>query len=122
MPRKTRIFPLLLSARKTSPFGAVRISRGLSNPVAYCWTVNPLGALGHALRGRATTLGPLLAVSVAYGAGRSCTVILRLFPGSSKRKSVNGGVGGGALVLMGFVLALEDSTACGSGEFLSDFR
>src|SRR3984885_11615689 len=99
MPRNTRIFPLSLSARKTSPLGAVLINLGLSNPVAYCWTVNPVGALGHALRGRATTLGPLLAVSVAYGAGKSWTVILRLFPGSSKRKSVKGGFGGGALVL-----------------------
>ncbi len=54
------------------------------------------------LRGRAITSGPLAAESVAYGAGRSCTVILRIFPGSSKRKSVNGTCGAGAFVVTGF--------------------
>src|ERR1700686_2902587 len=76
IPRNTLIFPLLLSARKKSPLGDVRISRGLSSPVAYCCTVNPFGAFGHASSGRATNLGPLLAVSVANGAGRSSVVIL----------------------------------------------
>src|SRR5580692_2766507 len=83
MPRKILILPLLLSARKKSPLGAVRISRGLSRPVAYCWTENPAGALGHASAGRATSFGPLLEVSVAYGAGRLSGVILRTVPGSS---------------------------------------
>src|SRR5258708_34471815 len=97
IPRKTLIWPLLLSARKKSPLGAVRINLGLSSPVAYCCTVNPAGAFGHASCGRATNCGPLFADSVAYGAGRTCAVILRTFPGSSKRKSVYGGCGGGGL-------------------------
>src|SRR5208282_608353 len=120
IPRNTRIFPLLLSARKTSPLGAVRISLGLSSPVAYCCTLNPAGAFGQAPCGRGTTCGALPAESVAYGAGRSCAVILRIFPGSSKRKSVNGGCGGGAFVLT--ALALAESTGCAPGEFLSDFK
>src|ERR1700675_1735762 len=105
IPRKTLILPLLPSARKKSPLGAVRINLGLSRPVAYCCTVNPAGAFGHASCGRATNCGPLFADSVAYGAGRSCAVILWIFPGCSKRKSVYGACGAGALVLTGFTLA-----------------
>src|SRR4029077_7162679 len=103
-PRKTLIWPLLLSARKMSPLGAVRINLGLSRPVAYCCTLNPVGAFGHASPGRATNCGPLFADLVAYGAGRSCAVIWRTFPGCSKRKSVYGAGGGGAFVLTGLTL------------------
>ena len=77
-----------------SPFGAVRIHRGLSSPDANISTLNPAGATGHAFSGRATTSGPFCADSVANGCGRSFTVILRIVPGFSYRKSVNGGFGG----------------------------
>src|SRR5271166_1738356 len=95
---------------------------GLSSPVAYCCTVNPAGAFGHMPSGRGTTLGPLLADTVACGAGRSCAVILCTFPGCSKRKSVNGGCGGGELVATGVALEDAESVLARPGEFLSDFR
>src|SRR5580704_10629573 len=122
IPRNTLIFPLLLSARKTSPLGAVRINLGLSSPVAYCCTVNPAGAFGHASRGRLTMRGPLFDDSVRYGAGRSCTVILRTVPGCSKRKSVNGAGGGGAFVLSGATSLESASTVFALVEFGSDFK
>lgn len=102
--------------------GAVRISRGLSSPVAYCCTLKPAGAFGHASRGRATSCGPLAAESVTYGAGRSCTVILRKFSGSSKRKSVNGAGGGGAFVLTGFRSTGAAPFVLALGDCLSDFK
>ena len=82
-PRNTRMRPGSLSARKMSPFGAVRNVRGLSRPAAYISTLNPAGAAGHTLSGRATNFGPLSADWVAYGCGRSFTVILRVVPGFS---------------------------------------
>src|ERR1700687_1537828 len=57
-----------------------------------------------------------------YGAGRSCAVILRTFPGCSKRKSVYGGCGGGAFVLTDFSSGDAETAFCGLLEFLSDFR
>src|ERR1700680_830668 len=93
--------PAVLSARKMSPLGAVRNKRGLSRPVAYCSTLKPAGAMGHTFAGRATTSGPFSADFVAYGSGRSFTVIFRVVPGFSYRKSANGGCGGGALRLEG---------------------
>ena len=48
IPRKTRMLPGSLSATKKSPFGAVRIRRGLSSPVAYCSTLKPGRTCGHA--------------------------------------------------------------------------
>src|ERR1700730_1222419 len=127
IPRKTLIRPLLLSARKKSPLGAVRINLGLSSPVAYCCTVNPAGAFGHASCGRAINRGPRFADSVAYGAGRSRAVILRIFPGCSKRKSVYGVCGAGASVFTGFRLAGiasgdAEALCCALWEFLSDFK
>jgi len=95
---------------------------GLSSPVAYCCTVNPAGAFGHMPSGRGTTLGPLLADLVEYGAGRSCAVILCTLPGCSKRKSVNGGCGGGALVATGVVFEDAESAVAELLEFFSDFR
>src|SRR5271169_2033137 len=95
---------------------------GLSSPVAYCCTVNPAGAFGHMPSERETTLGPLLADSVAYGAGRSCAVILCTLPGCSYRKSINGGCGGGALVATGVVFEDAESTDAELSGFLSDFR
>ncbi len=59
IPRKTLMSPASLSATKKSPLGAVTIKRGLFRPLAYSWTVNPGGAVGHALLGRLTTSGPL---------------------------------------------------------------
>src|SRR6202011_5674488 len=95
IPRKTLMSPPLVSARKKSPLGAVRMIRGLFRPVAYCSTLKPLGASGHAFWGRATTLGPAVADCVAYGSGRSSTLIWRVVPGFSKRWWGNGGGGGG---------------------------
>src|ERR1700730_15732400 len=91
--------PAVLSSREMSPCGAVRNKRGPSRPVAYCSTLKPAGAMGHTFAGRATTSGPFSADFVAYGWGRSSTVIFRVSPGFSYRKSANGGWGGGALRL-----------------------
>src|ERR1700722_20550877 len=77
IPRKTMIWPLLVSATKKSPLGAVRIRRGLSSPVAYNSTLKPFGASGQTPSGRGTTVGLFPADLVAKGSGRSCTVILR---------------------------------------------
>src|SRR5579872_2794733 len=99
MPRNTRISPAPLSARKMSPFGAVLSNRGLFSPAAYNSTLNPFGAIGHAFAGRATTSGAFSADDVAYGGGRSFTVIFRVVPGFSYRKSVNGAFGAGALIV-----------------------
>ena len=51
------MFPAPLSARKTSPFGAVRIVLGMSRPDANSDTVNPLGNCGSAWRGGEMTSG-----------------------------------------------------------------
>src|SRR6266446_4434480 len=75
--------PILDSDTKKSPFGAVRIIRGPSRPAMYSSTLKPAGTWGHAPSGRATTFGPLGAEGVAKGAGRSFSVILRLYPGFS---------------------------------------
>src|SRR5205807_1247063 len=93
-PRNTLMSPVF-SATKKSPLGAVRIKRGSLSPAAYCSTLKPGGTRGHAFSGRATTLGPLPAEGVARGDGKSFRVILRDLPGFSKRKSVNGSLGGG---------------------------
>ena len=45
MPRNTLISPAWVSATKKSPFGAVRMIRGLSSPAAYCSTLKPCGNL-----------------------------------------------------------------------------
>ena len=72
-----------------SPFGAVARARGSLNPDANSSTWNPGGTCGDAPAGRATTRASLLAERVAYGAGRSSTVILRRTVGASARQSVN---------------------------------
>src|SRR5579862_4922101 len=99
MPRKTTMRPGSLSAKKISPLGAVLSQRGLSRPEANNSTLKPAGAIGKAFGGRATTCAPFCEDSVAKGAGKSFTVILRIVPGFSKRKSVNGGLGAAALNL-----------------------
>jgi hypothetical protein len=76
----------------------VRSSRGLFSPLAYNSTLNPGSAFGHASAGRATSRGPFLADSVAYGSGRSATVTLCTLPGPSRRKSINGAVGSGSAI------------------------
>src|SRR2546427_12285335 len=96
IPRKILILPALLSATNMSPLGARRISRGSSRPDANSSTLNPGGTCGQAFAGRGTTLGPLPAEGVTNGRGISFTVIVRVLPGFSYRKSVNGGGGGGA--------------------------
>src|ERR1700719_4122976 len=97
-PRKARIRPPPLSATKTSPFGATRMTRGVARPSEYRPTLKPLGAFGHALAGRLTMAGGLPAELVANGTGRSLTAILCTAPGTSDRKSVNGVGGGGAVI------------------------
>ncbi len=57
--------PAAVSATNTSPFGAVRSSRGASSPSAKSVTLNPGGACGTAPGGRGTTSGALLAERVA---------------------------------------------------------
>src|ERR1700733_11158666 len=91
--------PGSLSARKISPFGAVRSNRGLSNPPANSSTLYPAGATGHAFSGRATSSAPLFEDLVSKGSGRSLTVIFRIVPGFSYRKSVNGACGAAPLIV-----------------------
>src|SRR5437667_354124 len=79
-----------------SRLGALRIRRGSSKPDANSSTLNPGGTCGQAFAGRGTTLRPLPAEGVTNGRGISFTVIVRVLPGFSYRKSVNGGGGGGA--------------------------
>src|SRR6266550_1409714 len=95
IPRKILISPAILSARKMSPLGALRISRGSCRPEAYSSTLKPGGTCGHAFAGRGTILGALPDEGVASGGGRSFTLIFRVLPGFSYRKSVKGGGGGG---------------------------
>ena len=63
--RSTRMRPAAVSATKTSPFGATRIARGASRPVANRATVKPGGAFGRAPGGAGASEGPLLAERVA---------------------------------------------------------
>ena len=60
VPRNTRMRPASLSARKISPFGAVRRKRGLSRPEAQSSTLKPSSATGHALSGSGYHLGAIL--------------------------------------------------------------
>ena len=81
--RRTRILPDLVSAMKTSPFGAVRRSRGPESPEAKSLTENPDGTERAAPAGLSTVEGPFPAEPVAKGAGKrsmrtECTV-----PGAS---------------------------------------
>ena len=46
-------------------------------------TLKPGSVFGHTSAGRGTTFGALPAEGVAYGSGRSATVILRVVPGVS---------------------------------------
>lgn len=65
IPRNNWILPAPFNAANTSPFGAVRSRRGPGTPLAYCSTLNPAGAFGHASAGRATIRAPLPADDVA---------------------------------------------------------
>src|SRR6185437_12580204 len=87
--RKRRIAPARLSATKTSPSGATRMTRGTSRRSANSDTVNPGGTASAAPAGCRTTRGVSRAVAVANGAGRSASVILRRTPGASVRQSPN---------------------------------
>ena len=83
-----RIRPGPLSAMKRSPLGETRIRRGLSRSVVPRGsTTNLGGAFGQALGGRCATVGPLLALAVAYGGGISAGEIFRRTPGASLRQS-----------------------------------
>src|ERR1700710_56530 len=95
---------------------------GFSSPVAYCSTLKPAGAFGHTPSGRATSFGELPADSVANGSGRSATVTLRIFPGSSYRKSVKGGFGAGASNLAALGASVLAAGAAGAAFRPRDFR
>jgi len=82
-----RTRPAPLSARKTSPFGAVRSTRGMSRPEASNSTRNPAGTRGSADPERATTDGLSEADRVARGGGRSSGEIRRAIPGASVLQS-----------------------------------
>src|SRR5436190_22669040 len=73
--RKTRRRFCEVSETKISPFGATRTIRGLVMPDANCFTANPGGTDKLAFAGRETTVGKLPAEGVAYGAGKSATVM-----------------------------------------------
>ena len=82
-PRRMRMRPPLLSARNTSPFGAVRIARGPSSPLAISVATNPGGTAGPAPSGRSTTEAPRLADALAYGAGMVAASYRWRVPGAS---------------------------------------
>ena len=63
------LLPDLVSAMKTSPFGAVRRSRGPESPEAKSLTENPGGTERAASAGLSTVEGPFPAEPVAKGAG-----------------------------------------------------
>jgi hypothetical protein len=63
--RITRIRSSRVSAMKTSPLGAVRMSLGPDRPVTNGFTVNPGRTDREAPSGRSTSFGPLPADVVA---------------------------------------------------------
>src|SRR5580704_11867905 len=81
MPLKTRTCPAWVSARKMSPFGATRITRGIFKPSAKSPTWKPAGACGSAPAGLGTIRDLRVADSVMNGFGKSAVVILRNAPG-----------------------------------------
>jgi hypothetical protein len=50
--------PVVGEATKRSPFGAVRIRRGVDSPAANSSTLKPAGTCGHAPAGRVMILEP----------------------------------------------------------------
>src|ERR1700722_17911597 len=72
-----------------SPFGAVRMTRGVLSPVANCSTVKPGGAFGTSASVQASWCDMFAVERVAYGAGKSAGVIRRRTPGASVRQSPN---------------------------------
>src|SRR5271156_6201209 len=98
MPRKIRTAPAPVSAMKMSPFGALRICRGVSRPLATkLSTLKPAGAFGMAFSGRLPGLPKpadtyiLIRGSIdgGFGCGRSWAVILRAKPGRREAVLVN---------------------------------
>jgi hypothetical protein len=87
--RKTTMRPAALSATNTSPFGAVRINRGATNPEANRLTSKPFGTIGFWSSVRRAVLTELLADAARSGAGKSCGQINRRVPGWSVRQSPN---------------------------------
>jgi len=55
--RNMTISPAPISARKISPFGATISQRGLLNPVAKTFILNPAGTVGGNPAGGFTSLG-----------------------------------------------------------------
>jgi hypothetical protein len=81
--------PALVSATKTSPFGATRIWRGPLNPSANSSALKPAGTRGAADGGRGTTRELFEAEAVAPGLGKSAGRISLTTPGLSERQSPN---------------------------------
>src|SRR6267378_8414522 len=67
--RKTSMSPAPVSATKMSLLGATISQRGLLNPVAKTFILNPAGTVGRNPWGGLTLLGELADDLVAYGAG-----------------------------------------------------
>src|SRR6266436_8910612 len=67
--RKTSMSPAPVSATKMSLLGATISQRGLLNPVAKTFTLNPAGTEGRNPWGGLTLLGEFADDLVAYGAG-----------------------------------------------------
>src|SRR5665213_812036 len=78
-----------VSATKTSPLGATRISRGPLKPSANNAILNPMGTCGTADACRVTICEPLETEGVAPGFGKSSGLISLSVPGRSARQSPN---------------------------------
>jgi len=87
--RITRTRPGWVSATKTSPLGATRITRGLVRPVTNGAAVKPGSVCSSAPAGRGTTLEGARPSGAGRSGGRSATVIWRVTPGASARQSPN---------------------------------
>ena len=119
-PRKTGSCPSGFRPGRCRRWARCASGAGLSRPVAYSSTLNPLGACGQALAGRATTLGPLSTDFLGRGAGRSAAVRWRRVPGDSWGASVNAALPVRACfwsaVFAGVWRQQEASVAAGNGE------
>ena len=82
--------PAPLSARNTSPLGAVRMTRGSLRFLVMTSTAKPNGALGSTPCGRADLAAAALDDGgVALGGGKSAGVMRNRRPGVSMRQSAN---------------------------------
>src|SRR5215831_17794549 len=85
--RSMRMRPAEDSAMKTSPLGAIRMTRGSCRAEITRLARKPGGTFGAAEAGFGTIREKLNAERVACGAGKSSTAILRRTSGASMRQS-----------------------------------